>query len=243
MDVSIVLPAYQEEENLKLLLPRIKETLDNTQFSYEIIVVDTQDPMDNTKVVCAELNARHSYRRNGNMYGDAIRTGFFEASGKYIVVMDCDGSHEPHELVPMLGIVESGADLVIGSRYVKGGHTDNNWVLRFMSLCVNVAYRVIFGLKVKDVSDSFRVYKYEQVKNLTLECDHFDLVEEILIKLAMANPKIKIVEHPISFRKRMYGDSKRDLVKFFLSYAPTIVRLYRMKTTVKEEGKFHERQS
>lgn len=241
MDVSVVLPAYQEEENLKLLLPRIRETLNSLKFTYEIIVVDTQDPMDNTEDVCTQWNARHVYRRNGNMYGDAIRTGIVEASGKYIVVMDCDGSHEPHELVPMLDIAESGADLVIGSRYVKGGHTDNNFVLRFMSFCVNVAYRVIFGIKVKDVSDSFRVYKSKQIKALILECNHFDLVEEILIKLVMGNSKIKIVEHPISFRKRMYGDSKRDLVKFILSYASTIAKLHSIKIRAKREGAFYER--
>ena len=167
------------------------------------------------------------------MYGDAIRTGFAEANGTYSVVMDCDGSHEPKELIPMLARADSGADLVIGSRYVKGGHTDNNAILRFMSFCVNLAYRFIFGLKVHDVSDSFRVYRTEQVKPLNLECDNFDLVEEILIRLSLSVPSIQISEHPISFRKRQFGESKRDLVKFILSYIKTIEHLYYIKLQYK----------
>lgn len=228
MIISIVLPAYLEAGNLKKILPRIHNEL--SEIEHEILVVDTMKPMDNTMEVCAENNAVYTPRKGGNNYGDAIRTGFSEASGKYIVVMDADGSHDPKEIKRFYNEVESGNfDLVIGSRYCKGGYTDNPAILRFMSWILNVVYRFIFGLKVKDVSDSYRLYVAKQVKALDLECDNFDIVEEILIKLNIYTDNFRIKEVPISFNKRDEGTSKRHLMAFIGSYLKTIKKLLKIK--------------
>jgi dolichol-phosphate mannosyltransferase len=193
------------------------------------------EPMDNTEEVCRENHTRYIPRTGGNLYGDAIRTGFASATGKYTVIMDADGSHDPKEILNFLEVMEQGkTDLVIGSRYCKGGYTDNNFILRFMSWALNVTYRVFFGLKVKDVSDSFRMYKTHQIQQLRFECDNFDIVEEILIKLSYSFDPYIIRELPISFNKRVAGESKRDLVKFIISYITTIRKLLRIKhSTVK----------
>ena len=233
MTISVVLPAYQEAENLKNILPNIHEVLKNVD--HEILVIDTMEPMDNTEEVCRENHTRYIPRTGGNLYGDAIRTGFASATGKYTVIMDADGSHDPREILNFLEVMEQGkTDLVIGSRYCKGGYTDNNFILRFMSWALNVTYRVFFGLKVKDVSDSFRMYKTQQIQQLQFECDNFDIVEEILIKLSYSFDPYIIRELPISFNKRVAGESKRDLVKFIISYITTIRKLLRIKhSTVK----------
>ena len=228
--ISVVLPAYEEEKNLINILPRIHKVLDSKKLEHEILVVDTMEPLDDTKKVCEQYNARYVPRENGNYYGDAIRTGFDKAVGEYIVVMDADGSHDPKEILKFYKVMKNPkVDLVIGSRYCKGGHTDNNFVLRFMSWALNVTYRVFFALKVRDVSDSFRMYRSSQVKNLQFECENFDIVEEILIKLSLYNKPFIAVEVPISFNKRAEGESKRDLGKFILSYLKTIKRLMRIK--------------
>lgn len=228
MMISIVLPAYLEAENLKNILPDIHKVL--SEIEHEILVVDTMEPMDNTEEVCKINNAIYTPRNGGNFYGDAIRTGFQKVSGKYTVIMDADGSHNPKEILNFYREMETGKyDLVIGSRYCKGGYTDNPAILRFMSWALNVAYRVIFGLKVKDVSDSYRMYKSEQIKKLNLECENFDIVEEILIKLSLNNALFQIKEVPISFNKRAAGESKRDLAKFIKSYLKTIRRLLKIK--------------
>lgn len=227
--ISVVLPAYKEADNLKQLLPRINEVLDISQVCHEILVIDTQEPMDNTQEVCQQNDVKYVPRKNGNMYGDAIRTGFKEATSDYIVVMDADGSHNPEDIVRLYNSIEqSGADVVIGSRYIKGGKTDNPAILIFMSYIVNVMYRLVFRIKVKDVSDSFRIYRAELVKELQLECDNFDLVEEILIRMKNQKKKLDIREIPICFSKRVYGESKRDLLKFIASYIKTMKRLYVM---------------
>lgn len=215
MGISVILPAYQEEENLKEILPKLKDVLEKIKECSEILVVDTQKPMDHTSEICQNFSVRYINRRNGNSYGDAIRTGIESSSYEWIVVMDADGSHNPSDIKRLYEKANKhNYDLVIGSRYIKGGDTHNGFILRMMSHMVNLAYRIVFHLKVKDVSNSFRLYNGKKLKSITLECQNFDVVEEILIRLKVRYPKLKIKEVPIYFNKRVHGESKRDLVKF-----------------------------
>lgn len=228
MTISVVLPAYKEAENLRSILPAIHAALRDLE--HEILVIDTMQPMDDAAEVCRRNNAVCIPRAGGNFYGDAIRTGFAEASGKYIVIMDADGSHDPAEIVKFYAEMSAGKyDLIIGSRYCRGGYTDNPAILRLMSRVLNLTYQLLFRLRVRDVSDSFRMYKAEQIKSVELECENFDIVEEILIKLDMAFRPFRIKEVPISFNKRAAGESKRDLVRFIRSYLVTIRRLMRIR--------------
>lgn len=230
MDISIVLPSYKEAENLKKILPLINQFLGETFLEYEVLVIDTIEKMDDTEEVCGIHHANYISREGGNLYGDAIRTGFDKAKGKYVVVMDADGSHNPSDILRFYNEMKQKAyTLVIGSRYCKGGYTDNNFILRFMSWALNVTYRIMFGLKVKDVSDSFRMYDASCIKRLELECDNFDIVEEILIKLKYEADHFEVKEIPISFNKRAAGESKRDLVKFIGSYIRTMQKLLQVK--------------
>lgn len=235
MDISIVLPAYQEAECLKSILPRLHEVLKTKDLEYEILVIDTVTPMDETEKVCEENNVRYIPRENGNLYGDAIRTGFQKGQGSFLVVMDADGSHNPEDILRFYEAMKDGKyNLIIGSRYCKGGYTDNNFILQFMSYVLNFTYRLLFGLKVKDVSDSFRMYRMEDLRKINLECDNFDIVEEILIKLYFQIDNFSVKEIPISFNKRAAGESKRDLVKFILSYLKTIKKLMKIKRSIRQ---------
>ena len=82
-DLCIVIPAYLEEENLRLILPRISNVLRSMSIDYEILVIDTCEPMDQTPNVCTQyLDVRYINRIPGNFYGDAVRTGIREAKGK-----------------------------------------------------------------------------------------------------------------------------------------------------------------
>lgn len=230
--VSVVLPAYLEAENLRTILPILKSTLSG--IDYEIIIVDTMMPMDDTREVCEKYDVVYIPRTGGNSYGDAIRTGFCTAQGYYIVVMDADGSHDPKYILDFYNEAENGNyDLVIGSRYCKGGNTDNPFLLQCMSGLLNMVFRLLFGIKVKDVSDSFRLYRADQIKNLVLECDNFDIVEEILIKLCMNYTSFHIKEYPIVFKKRCAGESKRELITFIKSYLNTIWKLLKVKKAYK----------
>lgn len=226
MELSIILPSYLEAENLDIILPQIHNSVKLLNIDYELFVIDTIEQMDNTFSICNKHNANYINRKNGNLYGDAIRTGIESATGKYILVMDVDGSHEPNSIIDLYNkAISNDYDLVIGSRYIKGGKTDNNFILKMMSWALNLTYKFIFNLRVSDCSNSFRLYKTEKLKNIQLVCDNFDIVEEILIKLCNQYNDLKIIEVPIHFKKRDKGFSKRDLVKFIFSYIETIKKL------------------
>ena len=237
MTISVVMPCYKEADNLKVILPKLKNILSSISDNCEILVVDTIEAMDDTAQVCKDCNdldepikIRHIRREGGNLYGDAIRTGINSAIGEYIVIMDADGSHNPKDIVRLYKECHDNTnDVVIGSRYIKGGNTHNSFILKMMSYVLNFTYRVYFGLKVMDVSNSYRIYRSDKLKSIKLESDNFDLVEEILIKLKTKYPNIIIKEIPVYFNKRVYGESKRDLIKFIFSYIATMYRLKKLQ--------------
>ncbi len=234
MTLSVVIPAYREADNLRVLLPKLHEALKG--MDYDINIVDTMEAMDDTETVCRENGVNYVHRQGGNFYGDAVRTGFNVADKEFVLMMDADGSHSPADFAKLLKDCEQ-YDLTIGSRYVTDGKTDNPWILIFMSQIVNVCFRLALGLKVKDISDSFRIYRAADVKALQLDCSNFDIVEEIIIKLSVYHPDYRIREVPITFNKRMYGESKRDLVKFAFSYISTIVKLFKIKRKAQREAR------
>ena len=225
--LSVVLPAYLEEENLRLLLPRLFAALALTGLSSEVVVVDTALPRDATEAVAKEHGARLVRRGPGDCFGDAVRTGIAEARGELVVFMDADGSHGP-EMIPALVEASGGsepADVVIASRYVEGGYTENSALLRAMSRILNTSYSVVLGLDVKDVSNSFKLYRAPLLRELALECDNFDVVEEILYKIRRRHPGARFREIPCVFKQRMFGRTKRNLLLFVASYLVTILKL------------------
>jgi dolichol-phosphate mannosyltransferase len=229
-----VLPAYEEAANLDVLLPQLNAVAKSLTPNFEIIVVDTELPRDSTPDVCRKHAARCIARREGNLYGHAIRTALVEARGKHVVFMDADGSHNP-AFLPSLWQHRHDADLVIASRYVSGGRTENPAVLIFMSHTVNYVFRFFLGLKCFDVSNSFRLYRGDDLRALRLKCNHFDIVEEILVKLVFSRRAYRLVEVPIVFEKRKAGRTKRNLLLFALGYAVTLLRLLKLKHEARRE--------
>lgn len=227
--ISIVIPAYHEAENLRVLLPAIHVALSDLKLPYEILVVDTMTPTDDTKDICLQENALCIQRENGNFYGDAISTGIRRAQYAKTAVMDADGSHDPKDIVRMYDTMrQESLDLVIGSRYIRGGNSHNGPVLKLMSLTVNLIFRTVFQIRARDVSNSFRLYDSGKLKQIPLECRNFDIVEEILIKLRRRNENFRMKEIPIFFARRKAGKSKRNLFAFACSYLKTIWHLYRV---------------
>ena len=230
--LTIVLPAYEEAANLDNLLPRLAQVAGQLAPQFEILVVDTPEPRDDTPAVCRKYGGRYVPRRGGSLYGHAIRTALEEARGEWIIFMDADGSHNPGFL-PELWRFRDNFDLVIASRYVRGGKTENPAVLIFLSLVINVVFRVTLGLKCADVSNSFRLYRGDDLRKLQLKCNHFDIVEEILVKLITLHLGYRIKEVPFFFEKRKAGKTKRNLFTFALGYFVTLVRLLKLKHEAK----------
>ena len=225
--LTVAIPAYKEEENLRIILPRLISVLEQVEPLYEVLIIDTLEPTDETKSVCAGFGPRVRYlNREGknNYYGDAVRTAVAKAEGMYLIFMDADGSHDP-EFISQLYASKDDADVVIASRYVNGGETKNSRVLVLMSLVVNVVYSVVLNLNCKDVSNSFKLYKSKDIKNITLTSNNFEIVEEILFKIKNRNKNLTIKELPFTFDKRMFGKTKRNLFVFMVTYLYTLIKL------------------
>lgn len=231
MGISVVLLAYQEEENLKMLLPQIIENVKKTGEPYEILVVDTAEPTDHTKDVCKYYGAKY-INQEWPSFGGAFRTGIKYAAMDKFLILDSDGSHPPEKIPEIYQkFVTGGYDVVIGSRYVEGGVTDDAKSSVVMSAILNTAFRICLGLKAKDLSTDYRMYHTAALKKVKLTCVNYDVLEEVLLKLKLNKPKgqFTIGEVPITFHKRVYGESKRRLLPFIMSYIKTLVKLTGMR--------------
>lgn len=228
LELSIIIPAYLEAANLKELLPRANKALSELNVKYEVIIVDAVMPMDNTMAICRDNGAYYINREGGKDYGDAIRTGIGCARGRYLIFMDADGSHSP-EFIKYLYNSKEGFDVVVASRYVEGGNTENNRLSIIMSKIVNIVYSKFLHLECHDVSNSFKLYDTDLLREVNLVSNNFDIIEEILIKLRKKKKNLKINEIPFSFKKRMFGTTKRNLLLFSISYIFTLIKLKFMK--------------
>jgi len=224
MGISVVLLAYKEAENLEILIPKIKKEVSSCEDDFEILVIDTMEPLDNTKEVCEKYGALYINQEEPH-FGGAFRTGIKYAKLDKFLIMDSDGSHDPKYIPDIYNMFIQGSDVTIGSRYVKGGATEDGMVSRLMSWCLNGVYRLFLGFKAKDISTDFRMYHTLALKEVELICRNYDVLQEVLLKLRINKPGLVITETPIRFSKRLHGETKRRLIPFILSYIETLIRL------------------
>lgn len=224
--ISVVLLAYKEAESLTILFPRLIEKMDSLGEEYELIVVDTAKPLDNTSEVCEKFGARYVNQEDPG-FGGAYRKGISVIKGDKMLVLDSDGSHDPKYIPDIYNKYKEGYDVVIGSRYTKGGKTEDAVTSRIMSHILNGVYRVVTGVKAKDLSTNFRIYRADLIRQVKLSSVNYDVLEEVLLlmKLKAGKKNFKVGEIPITFNKRIAGESKRRLIPFIISYIKTMFRL------------------
>ena len=224
--ISVVLLAYREEESLKLLFPRLIEKMNALGEEYELIVVDTATPEDNTSEVCEKYGARYVNQEEPG-FGGAYRKGISVIKGDKMLVLDSDGSHDPKFIPDIYNKFLEGFDVVIGSRYTKGGKTEDAISSRIMSHILNGVYRLVTGVRARDLSTNFRMYRADLIRQVKLTSVNYDVLEEVLLlmKIKAGKDGFKVAEIPITFNKRLAGESKRRLIPFIISYIKTMFRL------------------
>lgn len=233
-ELSITLPAFREAESLRQLLPRIRAAAGRLTADHEILVVDALQPLDDTQKVCADCGARHIFRTGGNSFGDAIRTAMRESRGSFVLFMDADGSHNPDDF-HRLWDRRQDADVIIGSRYTTGGRTKVHAGLTLQSQILNITYRRALGLNIRDMSNNFRLYRGEQIRALALTSTNFEILQEILARLAWGPAGARILEVPITFEKRNAGRSKRHLRSFLVTYLHSIRNLRKFRAAARAQ--------
>jgi dolichol-phosphate mannosyltransferase len=224
MSTTIALLAYKEAENLRILLPNIKQIMDKMEETYEIIIVDSEKPTDDTEVVCKENNVTYIPQEEPH-YGGAFLTAIKHARYDKLQILDADCSHDPIVIPKIHKKFDEGYDMVIGSRYVKGGMSNDSKSSFVMSKILNTTMRLCIGVRAKDISTSYRLYDTNQIKSVTLKRKNYDVLQEVILKMKLNKPKgakFQIGEVPIIFNKRAFGESKRKLFKFICGYIGTL---------------------
>lgn len=223
--VSIVVPALNEGENIPLLIPRLAVVLDGR--SYEVLIVDDASP-DRTRDVCAELSKSFPLRllvRDVPEHGlsGAVLHGIAASRGQTLVVMDADLQHPPERVPALLEALDGGADFALGSRYVPGGSTDDKWTFfRKINSWVATFLARPFAGRVRDPMSGFfalRRETFDRAERLT------PLGYKIALELMCKCRVREVREVPIHFGLRTRGESKLTLKQQF-RYLEHLSRLY-----------------
>lgn len=207
--ISLVIPTYNEKEGLPLLVKKIFEVLKSSSIEGEVVIVDDNSP-DGTGEAAEALGKEYPIQvihRSGKLgLSSAVIEGFKKAKGEILGVMDADFSHDPG-IIPDLvnAIVKDGADIAIGSRYIKGGGI-RNWPFKRV-LISKVAVLLAKPLTpVKDITSGYLFIRKEVIENVKLNPIGFKILLEIIIK----GKYKKYMEVPYTFVDRAAGKSKMN---------------------------------
>jgi dolichol-phosphate mannosyltransferase len=227
MDVSVILPVVNESDNLRQLLPRLKDVMEREGVSFEIIVVDGGST-DATLQTATALGARGvAERRCG--YAGALETGFAEAHGDYLITLDADLSHEP-AFAAKLWRTRSEADIVIASRYIRGGAAYAGTMRVWLSRLLNLWMRRVLSMPVRDLSSGFRLYRREVLKDINLVGRNFEVIEELLVKAYALG--YRLCEVPFTYFPRESGRSHARLLRFGLDLIRSNLSLWKLRNSI-----------
>ncbi|WP_408925739.1 polyprenol monophosphomannose synthase [Corynebacterium sp. YSMAA1_1_F7] len=210
----VIIPTYNEKENLPLIIGRL---LKAEPERVDVLVVDDSSP-DGTGELADEMAADnpkiHVMHRGGKGgLGGAYIAGFhwgLERDYEILCEMDADGSHAPEQLYLLLDRIDSGAEMVLGSRYVKGGKTVNWPVSReVLSRGGNIYASVALGAGLSDITGGYRAYRREVLEGIDLDAvDSAGYVFQVDLAWRAVEAGFDVREVPITFTEREIGDSK-----------------------------------
>ena len=238
---SIVIPTYNESENILRLISEIEKNLPTSDFT-EIIVVDDNSPDGTGKLVedciikkgikAKEKNSSHTknhilkvvHRTGKEGLIPAILDGVRQSSGTNVLIMDADFSHPPEVIPKMMSELKRNPNsIVIGSRYIEGGKVVG-WPARRKILSKGASTLARLGLNVKNVKDPMSglfALPRELIQNISIATKGYKILLEILVK----NKEIPVIEVPYTFTDRQSGKSKMSY-NVIVNYAEAIWQLY-----------------
>ena len=237
--ISIILPTYNESQNIIGLLKSIRENIPKGILT-ETIVIDDNSPDGTGKIVeeymsnfrkIAENTIDIIHRTAKNGLSSAILNGIQNAKGETIVVMDSDFSHPPQIIPKMIETLKQHqCDLVVASRYIRGGHI-HGWTVKrkLVSKIATLIAKKGLGVKPKDPMSGFFAFKKNIIKELNFDALGYKFLLELLVK----TKEIKVKEIPYTFENRQLGSSKLDS-STIIDYLKAVWKLYRhekIKTT------------
>ena len=226
MKVSIIIPTFNEKENIPKLFERIFQVFKTYKTDWEIIVVD-DDSRDGTDVVVKQYSKNYPVnivvRKNERGLASAVVRGFKEAGGRVMCVIDADLQHPPETIPDLLQAIDSGADVAIASRYIPGGGVEG-WSTKRKIIsggATLLARLLLFSARrVHDPLSGFFVFRRDIIRGVELAPTGYKILLEVLTR----GHSTKITEVPYIFRERERGESNLTL-KEELNYLNHLFRL------------------
>lgn len=234
MEVSLVVPAHNEEGNLRRLVERITTVLSPPNFEHllEIVLVD-DNSTDSTPRLVDELAAEfpcvtavHRYENGG--FGNAIKAGLKAASGEVLIPFMGDLSDDPADVPKMIAAIEDGYDVAYGSRFTDGGSVDGYSPLKLLyNRSFNNLIRLSFGIRARDVTNAFTAYRHEVIEEIdvdSLDSESFDLTAELPLRAHILG--FRSTEVPVSWRSRDEGVSKLNATRKGPLYLKRLTQMF-----------------
>lgn len=222
MELSIVIPAHNEEGNLELLINDLLKLRSDKNLDCEIVIVD-DNSSDNTGKIADEFSKKFTdimviHRKKGNNgMGFALIEGTKKARGKNIIWVMGDRSDDLSTIPRIIDKINKGFDMVLGSRYMKGGSKGDLAIDKaLLSSGYTFISRLIFGIPVHDITNAFRGFRKEIFNNIKPESGDFAISPEFSIKAHMKG--YKLGEIPTRYFNRKIGRTKFKMLKMGLRY-------------------------
>lgn len=233
MKISVVMAAYDEKGNIDVLVKQINKVLNQLKIQHEFVLVlrGTKDSSGYNDLINLKKTIKNPnilYKPNIIGIGPSFRFGFDNVSkdSTHVLTMDADMNHRPEEIPEFIeAMKKSEADVVIGSRYVKGGQFIMPVWKKFLSRTMNFFLRFLYDLPVADKTSGYRLYKKEVIDSINHKTTsiNFEYLPEILIRAR--KEKYVLFETPIHFKKRKYGKSKMEFWKTVMGYLRLLGRI------------------
>jgi glycosyltransferase involved in cell wall biosynthesis len=207
--ISLVVPVYNEAENIG---PFLRDVEAHVHEEHEVLLV-YDFPEDTTLPAVAALdppcaNVRLIHNTLGRGVLNAIKAGFQASCGEVVVVMMADRSDDPQTVAPMAELIRGGADVVAGSRYVRGGRQEGGPLLkRTLSRLAGVSLHYLAGLPIRDATNNFRAYSRRVIEQIPIEGEvSFAVALELTLKAHWRG--WRVAETPTTWRDRTAGQSR-----------------------------------
>jgi len=219
-DLSVVLPTLDEGGGLRVLFPRIEALFKKLAVRGEIIVIDGGSK-DDTVAFAAAQGAR-TMRQKGKGFGSAVREGLAAASADWVAILDADGSHAP-EALERFWKRRQDADLIVGSRYCRGGSAEMDLTRQVLSRSLNMVSKRVLELPVRESSSGFRLYRAAAARAVDSNATDFSVQQDLMVGILAAGGRV--VEEPIHYAPRVAGVSKANAWKLLPAYIRLLLRL------------------
>lgn len=229
-DISIVIPAHNEEENLHNLLSELLPVFERhvETRDYELVIVN-DNSTDSTGSLIDDLSRTNPrikavHRNTSPGFGNAVKEGLRNASGDIVIPVMGDLSDDPQDIPRLVRKIHEGYDIAYGSRFIEGGATEGKMAA---NRTFNNVVRLLFGIKHKDITNAFKAYRKEVLKSIgidNLEAKGFDLTVEIALKAHIMG--FSSAEVPVTWHGREKGEAKLKLSENATEYGKRLLKLF-----------------